>query len=67
VKSLPRRTKAAEVATALGMSEVGVRVAVHRMRGRFRDLLRREVAQTLAEPGDARAIEEELRYLLTVL
>jgi len=57
----------AEVAAALGMSEVAVRVTVHRMRGRFRDLLQQEVAQTLADPGDARAIEEEMRYLLTVL
>lgn len=37
----------AQVAAALGMSEVAVRVAVHRMRGRFSDLLRQEVASTL--------------------
>jgi len=56
-----------EVAAALGWSEVTVRVAVHRMRGRFRDLLWREVARTLADPDDRTAIEQELRYLLTVL
>jgi RNA polymerase sigma factor (sigma-70 family) len=56
-----------EIAAALGMSEVAVRVTVHRMRGRLRHLLQREVAQTLADPTDARAIEEELRYLLSVL
>ena len=57
----------AQVASALHWSEVSVRVAVHRMRGRFRDLLQQEVAATLAEPGNHAAIEEELRYLLTVL
>ena len=57
----------AEVASALEMNEVTVRVSVHRMRGRFRDLLREEIAQTLADPGDTAAIDEELRFLLTVL
>jgi RNA polymerase sigma-70 factor (ECF subfamily) len=54
-------------AAALGLSEVAVRVAVHRMRGRFRDLLVDEVSRTLPDPGDAAALEEELRYLLAVL
>jgi hypothetical protein len=49
------------------MSEVTVRVSVHRMRGRFRDLLQLEVAQTLPGAGDSRDVEEELRYLLTAL
>ena len=57
----------AEAAAALGWSEVTMRVAVHRMRGRFRDLLQQEVAATLANPDDASAIAEELRYLLSVL
>jgi RNA polymerase sigma factor (sigma-70 family) len=57
----------AEVASSLQMNEVTVRVAVHRMRGRFRDLLQQEISQTLSDPGDSRAIEEELRFLLTVL
>ncbi len=55
------------VAADLGMNEVTVRVSVHRMRGRFRDLLQQEIAQTLADPGDAAAIEQELRFLLAVL
>lgn len=57
----------AQVAAALGWSEVTVRVSVHRMRTRFRDLLRQEVAKTLADPDDSAAIDGELRYLLTVL
>lgn len=56
-----------EAAAALGWSEVTMRVAVHRMRGRFRDLLQQEVAGTLADPNDTSAIAEELRYLLSVL
>ena len=57
----------AEAAQQLGISEVTARVAVHRMRGRFRDLIQEEVAQTLADGSDARAIDEELRFLLSVL
>ena len=57
----------AEAAAALGMNEVTVRVSVHRMRGRFRDLLQQEIAQTLGDAGDAAAIEQELRFLLTAL
>jgi hypothetical protein len=37
------------------------------MRGRFRDLLQKEVATTLANPDDHGAIEEELRFLLNAL
>jgi RNA polymerase sigma factor (sigma-70 family) len=54
-------------AAELGLSEVAVRVAVHRMRGRFRDLLVDEVRRTLPDNADADALEEELRYLLSVL
>ena len=57
----------ADVARDLGWSEVTVRVAVHRMRGRFRDLLQQEAAATLSDPHDRASIEEELRYLLSVL
>ena len=57
----------AQVAGRLEWSEVTVRVSVHRMRGRFRDLLQQEVASTLSDPNDSAAIERELRYLLTVL
>lgn len=62
-----RHSPYSEAAAALDMNEVSVRVSVHRMRGRFRDILRQEVAQTLADPADSAAIAKELRFLLSVL
>ena len=52
----------AEVATALAMSEGNVRVAVHRLRKRYRELLKQEIVQTLADPAQA---EEEMRALMS--
>lgn len=43
-----------------GMSEGALRVAVHRLRRRYRELLRQEVAQTLSDPA---RVEEELAAL----
>jgi RNA polymerase sigma-70 factor (ECF subfamily) len=51
----------AQVAGRLGMSEGAVKVAVHRLRKRCRELLREEVAQTVA--GEAE-VDDELRHLL---
>ena len=48
----------------LGMSEGAVKVAVHRLRQRYGELLREEIAHTVASPGE---VEEELRHLLTAL
>jgi RNA polymerase sigma-70 factor (ECF subfamily) len=53
-----------QVARDLAMSEGAVKVAVHRLRRRYRDLLRFEIAQTVADPE---AVEDELKYLLAVL
>ena len=53
-----------QVARELGMSEGAVKVAVHRLRRRYRDLLRTEIAQTVADPE---AVEDELKYLMAVL
>ena len=50
-----------EAADALGLSEGAVKVAVHRLRRRFRELFREEVAHTVAGPEE---IEEEIRHLL---
>lgn len=53
----------AEIGARLGMTEGAVKVAVHRLRRRYRDLLREQIAQTVP---DAQALEEELRDLLAV-
>jgi RNA polymerase sigma factor (sigma-70 family) len=54
----------AEAAKALGMEEGAVRVAVHRLRKRYRELLRDEIAQTLDDPAQ---VTEELRSLQAAL
>jgi RNA polymerase sigma-70 factor (ECF subfamily) len=46
------------------MTEGAVRVAVHRLRHRYGELLRHEIAQTVSGPEE---IEEETRYLLKAL
>lgn len=51
----------AETAAALSMDDGALRVAVHRLRKRYRELLRSEVADTLADPA---MVEEELAVLL---
>jgi RNA polymerase sigma-70 factor (ECF subfamily) len=60
----PRGTSQAEAARALGMSEGAFKVALHRLRGQYRDLLREEVAQTV--PVDTE-IDEEIQALLAAL
>jgi RNA polymerase sigma factor (sigma-70 family) len=54
----------AELATNLGVSEGAVKSAVHRLRQRYRQMLRDEIARTVSEPGE---VEEELRHLFAVL
>jgi RNA polymerase sigma-70 factor (ECF subfamily) len=53
-----------EVARSLGVSEGAARVAVHRLRRRFREVFREEVAHTVAAAED---VDEELRYLMAAL
>jgi RNA polymerase sigma-70 factor (ECF subfamily) len=53
-----------ELADRFGMSEAGVKVTIHRMRRRFRDLVRAEVADTV---DDEAAVDEEVRCLLAAL
>lgn len=50
-----------EHASTLGMDERALRVAVHRLRQRYRELLRHEVARTLTDPA---MVAEELAVLL---
>lgn len=54
----------AELATQLVMNEGAVKSAVHRLRQRYRQLLRDEIAQTVADPTE---VDEELRHLFAAL
>ena len=53
-----------EIGSQLGMSEGAVKVAVHRMRLRFGDLLRGEIAHTVADLSE---VDDELRYLISIM
>lgn len=53
----------AEAAIASGLNEGAFKVAVHRLRRRFRELFRDEVAHTVAKSAE---IDEEIRHLLDV-
>lgn len=53
-----------DIATELDTSEGAIKVALHRMRARMRELIRDEVAQTLSEPA---AVDQELRQLFAVM
>lgn len=50
----------AQTASILGISEGAVKVAVHRLRRKFRDIVRDEIAQTVSSSAE---IEDELRHL----
>ncbi len=50
----------AEAAGRLKLTEVAVKMAVHRMRGRYREILLQEIAHTVGSPQE---IDEELRQL----
>lgn len=53
----------AAMATELGLTEGAVKTSIHRLRQRCRQLLREEVAHTVARPEE---IDEELRHLIEV-
>lgn len=54
----------AEVAARLNTTEGALRIGAHRLRERFRELLRKEVAHTVASAAE---IDGELRHLISVL
>jgi len=54
----------AEIAHDFGMTEGAVKSAVHRMRRRYKELLRDEIAQTVSTP---KQVDEELQQLLSAL
>ena len=53
-----------EMARTLGVTETAARVAVHRLRQRYRQLIRAEVASTVASPEE---VEAEMSHLFQVL
>ena len=53
-----------QLGARLGLSEGAVKVAVHRLRQRYRDVLRAEIAETVAGPAE---VEEEIRHLFAAL
>ena len=54
----------AALAREMGTSEGALKVAIHRLRKRYRDLFRQEIAETVSDPAD---VESELRYLVAAL
>jgi RNA polymerase sigma-70 factor (ECF subfamily) len=57
-------TPQSEAAARLGMSESAIKVAIHRLRARFRELVKAEIAQTVDEPEQ---VPGELNYLIEVV
>jgi len=57
-------TSYAAVAARMGTTEGAARVAAHRLRRRYGELLRREIASTLADPDE---VEDEIRHLFAAL
>jgi len=58
------RPRQAEIAREFGMTENAVKQAFHRLRQRYRQLLREAIAGTVATPAD---IDDELRELIVAL
>ncbi len=54
----------AEIARRLSSTEGAIKVAVHRLRQRYRELLREEIAHTVATPGE---VEAEIQALFAAL
>jgi RNA polymerase sigma-70 factor (ECF subfamily) len=59
-----RSVRYAEIAARLGTTEGAVKVAVHRLRQHYREVLRAEIADTVASPGE---VEDEIRNLFAAL
>jgi RNA polymerase sigma factor (sigma-70 family) len=59
-----RAVRYVEIAARLDTSEGAVKTAVHRLRQRYRELLRAEIADTVASPGE---VEDEIRNLFAAL
>ena len=57
-------TPYAQLATRFDLSVSAIKVTVHRLRRRYRELLREEIAQTVADPAE---IDGEIQYLIRVM
>ena len=53
----------ADLAALMGMTDNAVKMAVYRLRKRYGELLRAEIADTVAGPQE---VEEEIRHLITI-
>lgn len=53
-----------DVAAKLGMTDAAVKMAVHRMRRRYRELLREEIRETVCDPNE---VEDEISNLFATL
>jgi RNA polymerase sigma-70 factor (ECF subfamily) len=51
-----------EIATRLDLTEAAVKMAVHRLRARYREILTAEIAETVSSPEE---VEEEIRHLFS--
>ena len=60
----PAAPSQADIAKKLSMTENAVKQAFYRLRQRYRELLREEIARTVAVPGD---VEDELRHFISIL
>ncbi len=54
----------AELAREMGATEGGLKVAIHRLRKRYRALFLREIAETVADPAE---VDSEIRFLFSTL
>ncbi|HEX7569430.1 MAG TPA: sigma-70 family RNA polymerase sigma factor [Verrucomicrobiae bacterium] len=59
-----RSVRYAEIGARLGTTEGAIKAAVHRLRQRYREVLRAEIADTVASPGE---VEDEIRNLFAAL
>ncbi len=63
VSKEPSRSQG-EAAHELGLSQAALRVAIHRLRRRFRELVKAEISQTVPDPAE---VTEELRHLIAAV
>jgi RNA polymerase sigma-70 factor (ECF subfamily) len=54
----------AQLGAEIGMTEVAIKSALHRLRKRHREILREEIANTVIRPED---VDDEIRYLISLL